>query len=146
MKKKIYIELILTLVVGFVIGFFVNSIITDRKIENYTLAHREMGFWKRTLSEIGATEEQKEAIFPIVKEYSSQTREIMHQSWNQIPPIWEKMNVEIIVHLTDVQQKELEKIQAKRASDLEQRMKKRKQGNNEKEHSGEHSRLKKKAK
>lgn len=123
MKRKIYLELGITLIVGFLIGFFVNSIITDRRIKDFSMHKGEWLFWNKVLTDIQATEEQEEAIYPIIKEYSDKTRDILHESWEKIPPIWEEMDKEIMNHLTPEQQKQIKEIQDKRKKYMDEFLK-----------------------
>lgn len=111
MKRRIYLELGITLLVGFLIGFFVNSLVTNKRIEEFSAHKGEMMFWRRALSEVGASEKQKQAIFPIIKNYSEETRGILQESWKQLPPIWKEMQEEIMNELTPDQQKQIKAIQ-----------------------------------
>lgn len=123
MKRKIYIELVITLIVGFLIGFFVNSIITDRRIKDFSMHKGESSFWRRALTEVQATDEQKQVIMPIIKEYSDETRDILHKSWELIPPILEDMEKEIMQHLTKEQQTQIKLIQTKRKKHIQENIK-----------------------
>lgn len=120
MKRKIYLELGITLIVGVLIGFFANSIITDKRIKEFTMHKGERMFWQNTLTEINATKEQQAEIMPIVKTYSEQTREILHASWAKIPAIWDQMEAEIEKHLTEEQKIQLRSIQEERKTKMQQ--------------------------
>jgi hypothetical protein len=114
MKRKIYLELGITLIVGFLIGFLVNSAITNKRIQNFSPHKGEIIFWKRALIEIQTTEEQRQAIFPIIREYSKETKDILQESWKQIPPIWDEMETEILKQLSPEQQKHIKILQSQR--------------------------------
>lgn len=105
-------ELGITLIVGFLIGFFANSFITNKRIEGLSSHKGEMMFWRRALEEVGATKEQKQTIFPIIKEYADETREILNESWKQLPPIWQEMENDIMQELTKEQQQEFKRFKA----------------------------------
>lgn len=122
MKKKIYLELGITLIIGFLIGFFVNSNITDRRIKGYSMHQGESQFWKRALEEIDATREQKSLIFPIIKEHSEETRKVIHKAWRELPPIWDRMEDEIMLILTPEQQVQIKDIKDNRREHIEERM------------------------
>lgn len=124
MKRKIYLELLITLIVGFLIGFFVNSIVTDKRIKDYSVNKGESQFWRRALTEVQASDEQKEEIMPIIKAYSEESREILHQSWEQIPPIWDKMETEIMQHLSKEQQIQIKALQEARKKHMRENIKK----------------------
>lgn len=124
MKKKAYLELCITLIIGFMIGFFVNSIITDKKIKEFSMHQGEWNFWRRTLTEIKATPEQKQAIVPIVKKYTGEAHEIMHKSWEEILPIMEEMETMIMYELTPKQQKQIIKIKDQRNKMRKENMRK----------------------
>ncbi len=136
MKRKIYLELGITLVIGFLIGFFANSIITDRRIKDYSVHKEEWAFWRRALVEVEATEEQREAIRAIVHSYSEETREILHRSWEQIPPMWDKMNKAVKGHLTPEQQKQIEEIQRERKKQMRAHMKRQRDRSGDRRHEG----------
>lgn len=131
MKRKIYLELGITLIVGFLIGFFVNSIITDKRIKDFSMHKGEWSFWRRALTEVQATEEQREVITPIIRAYSEETREILHQSWEKIPPIWEKMEEEIMTHLSEEQQSQIKALQEERKKQFRENSKRGSQKNND---------------
>lgn len=134
MKRKIYLELGITLIVGFLIGFFVNSIITDKRIKDFSMHKGELSFWRRALTEVQASDEQKQEIMPIIRAYSEETREILHESWEQIPPIWEEMEKEIMQHLTKEQQAQIEAKQAERKKHIRDNIK---QGKNKERGQGQ---------
>lgn len=121
MKRKIYLELIITLAVGFLIGFFTNSIITDKRIKDYSLHKGESDFWRRALSEVHVTKEQKEAIFPIIKKHSLEARSILMESWEEMMPIWEEMEKKILLELTPEQQEQIKTIQSERKKRFKKR-------------------------
>ena len=123
MKRKIYLELIITLVVGFLIGFFTNSIITDKHIKEYSLHKGESDFWRRALSEVNVNQEQRDAIRPIIKKHSTEARSILMESWNEMMPIWENMEKEILQELTPEQQEQIKAIQSERKNHFKQRFK-----------------------
>lgn len=125
MKRKIYLELAITLIVGFLIGFFVNSIVTDKRIKEFSLHKGEAAFWRRALTEIEASDEQVKEIMPIIKAYAEETREILHQSWAQIPPIWEQMESEIMPLLSQEQQLKIKEIQENRKRHVKDNINKR---------------------
>lgn len=124
MKRKVYLELGTTLIVGFLIGFFVNSIITDKRIKDFSMHKSDWAFWRRALIEVQASEEQKQLIMPIIKEYSEETRKILHASWEQIPPIRNKMEEDIMMHLSEEQQAKIKEIQAERENRIKENIKK----------------------
>lgn len=139
MKRKIYLELGITLIVGFLIGFFVNSIITDKRIKDFSMYNGETAFWRRALTEVQASDEQKQQIMPIIRIYSEETREIVHQSWEKIPPLWEEMEVEIMRHLSKEQQTHIKALQAERKTHMRESIKRRnnRDGKLGQEHRGE---------
>ena len=119
MKRKIYLELGITLIVGFLIGFFVNSIVTDKRIKDFSMHKGDSSFWRRALIEVQATETQKKEIMPIIKAYSEETREILHESWELIPPVWDKMEGEIMEHLSPEQQIQIKALQEARKQNMQ---------------------------
>lgn len=121
MKRKIYLELIITLVVGFLIGFFSNSIITDKRIKDYSLHKGESDFWRRALTEVNVSQEQREAIRPIIKKHSLEARSILMESWQEMMPIWESMEKEILQELEPEQQEQIKAIQSERKNHFKQR-------------------------
>ena len=120
MKRKIYLEFVITLFLGFFIGFFTNSIITDKRIKEYSLHKGESDFWRRALSEVGVTQEQRQAIRPIIKEYSYQAHLLLIESWKNMLPIWDEMEEEILNELNTEQQKHLRAIQEERKKRFQQ--------------------------
>lgn len=127
MKRKIYLELIITLAVGFLIGFFTNSIITDKRIKDYSLHKGESDFWRRALSEVNVSKEQQQAIRPIIKEHSMEARTILMKSWEEMLPIWEEMEQEILEVLSPEQQEQIKIIQSNRRKQFEKRIDKPRQ-------------------
>lgn len=123
MKKKIYIELAATLIIGIMIGFFASSLITNKRIQDFSMYKGEWSFWKRALVEINATEEQQKAILPIIKTYSEETRDILHESWKEIPAVWAKMENEIMPLLNKEQQKHIRQLQLDRKKHMNGRIK-----------------------
>ena len=122
MKKKIYLELGLTLIIGFLLGFFVNSNITGHRMKDFSMHQGETIFWERALVEINATTEQEELINPIIRKYSDKTRNAIHDAWRQLPPIWDQMDSAIMEILTPEQQVQMKAIQATRKEHIEERI------------------------
>lgn len=125
MKKKIYLELGTTLIIGILIGFFANSVVTDRRIKDFSMHKGETLFWHKVLGEIDATDEQREKINPIIKKYSDKTHKTVQETWNKIPLIWDEMENEIMIVLTDDQQKKVLEIQKVRKLEIKKRIKQR---------------------
>ncbi len=128
MRKKAYLELGITLVIGFLIGFFVNSIVTDKRIKDFSMHQGEWNFWRRALSEVQATEEQKKNIVPIIRDYTDQAKEIMHDSWEEILPLMEEMEHSIMSELTPEQQRQINVIKEKRSQMRQDNINKKRQG------------------
>lgn len=82
----------------------------------------ESHFWKRALEEVDATREQKSLIFPIIKEHSEETRKVIHKAWRELPPIWDRMEDEIMLILTPEQQVQIKDIKDNRREHIEERM------------------------
>lgn len=126
MRKKAYLELCITLIIGILIGFLANSIITDKRIREFSIHQGEWNFWRRALVEIEATDEQKEAIIPIIKEYSGEAHKIMHKSWEDIVPIIDEMDKMVMNELTAEQQHHVLKIKEHRDEIRKKNMRKNK--------------------
>ncbi len=123
MKTKIFLQLSLTLLLGFVIGFMSHGYVTSHKIKNYSWGRGESMFWKHALEQVEASPKQIEEIMPIVKRYSEEGHKVMSESYKKVEPIWEEMNKEILPFLTKEQQVKLDKLRQERSQKFKERIK-----------------------
>jgi hypothetical protein len=76
MKTKSILIVILSIIIGFVIGFFTNGLITKSKIEKFIKIGTHQGFKGKYYQIINPTEEQEENINPILDKYG----QVFHQN------------------------------------------------------------------
>lgn len=124
MKTKIFLQLLLTLLLGFVIGFMSHGYVTSHKIKNYSWGRGEAMFWNKALEHIQASPEQYEKIMPIVKRYSEEGHKVMQECFKKVEPFWEEMNKEILPYLSEEQQVKLKEIREDRSRKFKERIKK----------------------
>ena len=70
MKFKSTLIILVTLIVGIVIGFLINGQITHRKFKRVVEMGMEEGFKNRLYNFIQPTADQKELIDPIIEDYA----------------------------------------------------------------------------
>lgn len=76
-KLKILSILILTLLIGVIIGFLISGRITSHRIESMKSNYKETGFGKEIMRIIKPTQEQRQLIAPIFRQYAQKNRELM---------------------------------------------------------------------
>ena len=79
MKKTIQIIILITLtfIIGFVVGFLINGRMVSHRIDKMRSYYNETGFGREIMHIIKPSEQQREDIIPILKEYAEENRELI---------------------------------------------------------------------
>ncbi len=112
MKRKLtYTALfVATLLIGFVIGFLVQSTITSSRIRNMQSTFTERGMNREFIRAIRPTPEQMEQIHPILREYAGEKRDLMQQYRNEQHELFLGFRQEIDPYLSPAQKQRLDRL------------------------------------
>ncbi len=76
MRYKSLIAILLTLIIGIVIGFLSSTYMRNRKMEEFRSYASYEGFKYQALRVIDPTEEQEEKILPVIESFSRKNQEL----------------------------------------------------------------------
>jgi hypothetical protein len=76
-RTQIFALLIITLITGFAIGYLVNGRVVSYRIDKMRTNYNETGFGREIMRVIQPTEEQKEKIIPLFKEFAGKNHELI---------------------------------------------------------------------
>ncbi len=76
MKSKSLIAILLTLIIGIVIGILSSTYMRNRRMEEFRSYASFEGFRYQALRVIDPTEEQQEKILPVIEEFSRKNQEL----------------------------------------------------------------------
>ncbi len=103
MKIKAILTIVISLLIGFVLGFLVSGQLQNREMEKkHKHSYQEM-FIYRTLGVIEPTEAQKDSIFPIIQSYATKTMDLKNRVSGEFNEIMEEMSDELRPYVTDEQ-------------------------------------------
>jgi len=104
-KSKPILVIAGTLLIGFVLGFFVSGYITSHKIKTFMRWTDKEEFVNRIYERIDATDKQKKQLYPILQKYSEKSTEC----FNKHKIIIDSMSTELEPYLSSEQKQKLEK-------------------------------------
>jgi hypothetical protein len=108
--------IVITLLIGFAIGFLVNGRMTRAKISRWKSVNTEKGFHREFVRALDPTPEQMEKVKPILKKYGDLNRNLMNENRSEQKKLFTEMQNELKPFLTAEQIKRLERMK-KRWSD-----------------------------
>jgi hypothetical protein len=111
MKTKSIIILIVTLIIGFAIGFMTNSHLTKNKIQSFVKMGTSDGFKERLYRVIKPDEIQRGEIEPILERYAGEIHEAVNISRKKMKDINEQMMQELEPFLNNDQIERMVKVQ-----------------------------------
>ena len=111
MKFKPVIIVLVTLVIGFAIGFLTSSIITNQKMKRFRSFNSVETFKRITLGFIEPTEEQRKEILPLIDEYGKKMNEVREEFGKEFFNLMNEFHTSLKPHLTPEQIERLENIQ-----------------------------------
>jgi uncharacterized protein YneF (UPF0154 family) len=94
-----------TLIIGFVLGFFVSGSVTHHKIQSYMRVTEKEGFVNMIYERIDPSDEQKEQLYPILQKYSQKSNTCLERH----KVVIDSLRTELEPFLTDQQMQKLEK-------------------------------------
>jgi uncharacterized membrane protein len=108
MKIKAILTIVISLIVGFVLGFLTSGQMIKHEIrKKHSHSYHEM-FVFRTLEVIDAREAQKDTIMPIIGQYAEKTLALKNRVSNDFDTLMHQMNQELKPYVSEVQFLKLE--------------------------------------
>jgi hypothetical protein len=104
-KFKPALIIIGTLLIGFVLGYFVSGTVTHHKIKSYMRVTEKEGFVNMIYDRIDPSDAQKEQLYPILHKYSQKSNTCLERHKMVI----DSLRTELEPYLTPEQMKKLEK-------------------------------------
>jgi hypothetical protein len=111
MKTKSILILVLTLIIGFAIGFMTNSHLTKNRIQSFVKMGTTDGFKERLYRVIKPDEMQRSEIEPILEKYAGEIHEAVNISREKMKTINGQMMQELEPYLNDDQVERVLKVQ-----------------------------------
>ena len=108
MKTKSLLIILTTLALGILIGILGTNYFRTKRIKEYRSYTTVDGFTHKFLKAIEPTEEQKEQILPIIKEYSKRNHDLRKEYRNDFRKLIKEFNEELKPVLTKEQLEKLE--------------------------------------
>lgn len=103
MKTKAILTILISLLVGFILGFLTEGqIVKNNRNKLRRISYSQM-FENRVLQKINPTEVQKEQILPVIKSYSQKMSEFRKITSQKLDSLRTEMNNELKQHITDEQ-------------------------------------------
>jgi hypothetical protein len=87
MKSKAFLTVVVSILIGFILGFLVSSQITRLRTKDLRSMSSHSSFKSRTYELIKPTQEQKQEIDPVIDYYSGQfdsMRSVTHKGFRQL--------------------------------------------------------------
>jgi len=103
-KSKPILVIVGTLLIGFVLGFFVSGYLTQHKIKTYMRCADKEGFTTMIYERINASAELKQKLDPIMQKYSEKSTACL----NRHKAIIDSLHMELEPYLSSEQNKKLE--------------------------------------
>lgn len=94
-----------TLIIGFILGFFVSGSVTHHKIQSYMRVTEKEGFVNMIYERIDPSDKQKEQLYPILQKYSQKSNTCLEMHKLVI----DSLRTELEPYLTAGQMHKLEK-------------------------------------
>lgn len=107
MKTKAIFTIVLSVILGFVIGFYTSSQITRHRTRDVQSLSSKEKFRMRTFNIIEPTEEQKEEILPIVDEYATHFDSLKKHTYKEFNRFFEKYHSNLEPYLNEEQIEQL---------------------------------------
>ena len=103
MKIKAILTIVISLLIGFVLGFLTPGQIRKHEFEKkHKHSYHEMFVYK-TLGVIGPTEGQKDTLMPIIEKYAEKTLTLKNRVSNEFDSLMLQMNEELKPYVTEEQ-------------------------------------------
>ena len=109
-KLKYTALFVVTLLIGFVIGFLVQGAVTRARIEKVKNTFTERGMNREFMRVLRPTPEQMEQIRPALKEYAGEKRELMQEYRKDQHELFLDFRKKIDPYLTPEQKQRLERL------------------------------------
>jgi len=105
MKKRLKISLILiiTLLMGMAIGFLISGRVISQRIEKMRNHFSETGFGREIMHVIQPTQEQREKIEPVFRDFAGKNRELMDSYHENQKEVYEELKEELSEILNEEQ-------------------------------------------
>ena len=112
MKRKItYAALLLiTLIIGFIIGFLVNGRLVRSKVQDLHSYYTPAGFHRQLFRTIEPTPEQIDQLKPVLSQYAAKNRELLVEFKHNQYDLYEELIEELEPYLTEQQIERLQQM------------------------------------
>ena len=108
MKLKAILTILISLLTGFILGYFTEVQIVKKERNKYHQVSYSQMFENRILHVIEPTDVQKEQILPIIQSYAQKMTELRASTSQQYRDLRSQLNNELHPFLTEEQFKRLE--------------------------------------
>ena len=108
MKTKSTLIIIATLIVGIIIGFLINGLITHNRYKRFVEYRKEEGFKSRFYKHFDLTGDQKELIDPIMDKYAKMNSTLMTDFRKKFDSTMSEFHNEVEPYLTPEQIERME--------------------------------------
>jgi hypothetical protein len=109
MKTKSILVLLVTLIIGFFLGWLSSSIVMNRKVKEIRAYSSYEGIRSSVFSRIHPTPEQRRKIEPVVEKFSRQNLELRKKYMKEFFEVRDEFHRELFPLLTDEQIQNIEK-------------------------------------
>lgn len=103
MKTKAILTILISLLVGFILGFITEGQIVKRDRNKWRRISYSQMFENRILRKIDPTDSQKEQIMPVIKSYSQKMSDFRKITSQRLDSLRTEMNNELKQYITDEQ-------------------------------------------
>jgi hypothetical protein len=104
-KFKPVLVIIGTLIIGFILGYFVSGAVTHHKIKYYMKVTEKEGFVNMIYERIDPSDEQKKQLYPILQKYSQKSNKCIE--YHKV--VIDSLRTELEPYITAEQMQKLEK-------------------------------------
>jgi len=107
MRTKAILTIVISLIVGFILGFLTEGQLVKRERSKWRKISYSQMFENRILNSIEPSESQKEQILPIIRGYSARMNELRSATSKKFQELRNEFNNELKPYLTEEQYKRL---------------------------------------
>lgn len=111
MKSKPVLIVLVTLIIGFAIGFLTSSIITQQQMKRFRSFNSVDAFRRITIGFVEPTEEQKKEILPLINEYGKKMDQVRKDFGKEYFNLMKEFHDAVKPYLTPEQIEKLESLQ-----------------------------------
>jgi uncharacterized membrane protein YraQ (UPF0718 family) len=115
MRTRAIITILISLIVGFILGFLTEGQIVKRERNKWRKTSYSQMFENRIIHIIAPTESQKEQILPIIKSYSQKMSELRMNTGQKFEELRNEMNAELKQYISSEQYDRLTKPRERRS-------------------------------